>query len=367
MSTPPPIPPIRCDRTRRGCRRRHLARFRAPRWPWNARGMVRAPPPTLPKARPRATCAHHPGDGIIGEEDDDVDGSIKAGRRPIDGTKAFTKGVPLYATRCAHRRPRTGRGGSTSPPSAEPLPQAGDSAHLQRRPAACRDTTLDGVRNHQRFWIPAFRDTAAGARQRRRLNVGRRLRLRPGRHRPRRGDDRSLRQPMGHRPDGCDHPRSGWTLLQLRRRRTPDSVEPQQRRRHERPSTTTSSDSSPIEWVPRSVVHEELRHRQTHDRGPPVQHRSRAHTGLRRRLGHSTERRSKNSVTAGSSIDITASCCQAHTTGASDPGTAQRGDGRRGRRLAIESRVASSTQGHRRSRSPRARVSERSLVADRFW
>ncbi len=44
--------------------------------------------------------ATHPGDGIIGEEDDDVDGST--GRRwvvdPIDGTKAFTKGVPLYAT-----------------------------------------------------------------------------------------------------------------------------------------------------------------------------------------------------------------------------------------------------------------------------
>ena len=44
--------------------------------------------------------ATHPGDGIIGEEDDDVEGST--GRRwvvdPIDGTKAFTKGVPLYAT-----------------------------------------------------------------------------------------------------------------------------------------------------------------------------------------------------------------------------------------------------------------------------
>lgn len=44
--------------------------------------------------------ATHPGDGIIGEEDDDIDGST--GRRwvvdPIDGTKAFTKGVPLYAT-----------------------------------------------------------------------------------------------------------------------------------------------------------------------------------------------------------------------------------------------------------------------------
>jgi len=44
--------------------------------------------------------ATHPGDGIIGEEEDDIEGST--GRRwvvdPIDGTKAFTKGVPLYAT-----------------------------------------------------------------------------------------------------------------------------------------------------------------------------------------------------------------------------------------------------------------------------
>ncbi|MEO0492852.1 MAG: inositol monophosphatase family protein [Actinomycetota bacterium] len=44
--------------------------------------------------------AAQPGDGIIGEEDDDVESTT--GRRwvvdPIDGTKAFTKGVPLYST-----------------------------------------------------------------------------------------------------------------------------------------------------------------------------------------------------------------------------------------------------------------------------
>jgi histidinol phosphatase-like enzyme (inositol monophosphatase family) len=49
----------------------------------------------------RAELAHaHPADGIVGEEEDDVDGT--SGRRwvidPIDGTKAFTRGVPLYAT-----------------------------------------------------------------------------------------------------------------------------------------------------------------------------------------------------------------------------------------------------------------------------
>jgi len=41
-----------------------------------------------------------PEDGIVGEEYDDVEGS--SGRRwvidPIDGTKAFTHGVPLYST-----------------------------------------------------------------------------------------------------------------------------------------------------------------------------------------------------------------------------------------------------------------------------
>ena len=42
----------------------------------------------------------HPGDGIVGEEHDDRE--TTTGRTwvvdPIDGTKAFTKGVPLYAT-----------------------------------------------------------------------------------------------------------------------------------------------------------------------------------------------------------------------------------------------------------------------------
>src|SRR5205814_4092347 len=42
----------------------------------------------------------HPGDSIVGEEEDDVHGS--SGRcwivDPVDGTKAFTHGVPLYST-----------------------------------------------------------------------------------------------------------------------------------------------------------------------------------------------------------------------------------------------------------------------------
>lgn len=41
-----------------------------------------------------------PADGVVGEEHDDIDGT--SGRRwivdPIDGTKAFTRGVPLYST-----------------------------------------------------------------------------------------------------------------------------------------------------------------------------------------------------------------------------------------------------------------------------
>jgi len=44
--------------------------------------------------------ARHPGDAIVGEEEPDVAGTT--GRRwvidPIDGTKAFTHGVPLYCT-----------------------------------------------------------------------------------------------------------------------------------------------------------------------------------------------------------------------------------------------------------------------------
>ena len=42
--------------------------------------------------------AAHPGDGILGEEEGEVEGT--SGRRwiidPIDGTKAFMRGVPLY-------------------------------------------------------------------------------------------------------------------------------------------------------------------------------------------------------------------------------------------------------------------------------
>ncbi|MPY92997.1 MAG: histidinol-phosphatase [Acidimicrobiia bacterium] len=42
----------------------------------------------------------HPGDGILGEEEGELAG--RSGRRwiidPIDGTKAFTHGVPLYST-----------------------------------------------------------------------------------------------------------------------------------------------------------------------------------------------------------------------------------------------------------------------------
>ena len=43
---------------------------------------------------------HHPGDAVVGEEHDDTEGS--SGRcwiiDPIDGTKAFMRGVPLYSS-----------------------------------------------------------------------------------------------------------------------------------------------------------------------------------------------------------------------------------------------------------------------------
>ena len=94
--------------------------------------------------------ATHPGDGIIGEEDDDVEGST--GRRwvvdPIDGTKAFTKGVPLYATLIAlidDHGPAVG---------VIHLPALGETIAAGRglgctfngAPAGCRDTTRSTVR-----------------------------------------------------------------------------------------------------------------------------------------------------------------------------------------------------------------------------
>ena len=106
--------------------------------------------PRRRSARPGATCATHPGDGIIGEEDDDVEGST--GRRwvvdPIDGTKAFTKGVPLYATLIAlidDHGPAVGV--IHLPALGETIAAAGDSAAPSTaRPAGCRDTTRSTVR-----------------------------------------------------------------------------------------------------------------------------------------------------------------------------------------------------------------------------
>ena len=130
------------------------------------------------EARPGATCRTHPGDGIIGEEDDDVEGST--GRRwvvdPIDGTKAFTKGVPLYATLIALIDDHGPAVGVIHLPALGETIAAGRGlgCTFNARPAGCRDTTRSTVRTPPpAVWVLALSGTAAGTRQRRRLsNVG---------------------------------------------------------------------------------------------------------------------------------------------------------------------------------------------------
>jgi fructose-1,6-bisphosphatase/inositol monophosphatase family enzyme len=186
--------------------------------------------------------ATHPGDGIIGEEDDDVDGST--GRRwvvdPIDGTKAFTKGVPLYATLIALIDDHGPAVGVIHLPALGETIAAGRGLGCTFNGAPCRVSghdTLDGAyatTSGFGYWPSAalqrvldsdvvFR-TWGDAYGYALVATGRaEAMIDP------------LANPWDIAPMACDHPRSGWTLLQLRRRRTARLVEPQQRRRHERP------------------------------------------------------------------------------------------------------------------------------------
>lgn len=92
---------------------------------------------------------HHPDDTVIGEEEPEHEGT--SGRRwildPIDGTKAFTRGVPLYSTLLAFDDEHGPAIGVIGLPALGQLVWAGRGrgCWFDGRPARVSDTTkLDG-------------------------------------------------------------------------------------------------------------------------------------------------------------------------------------------------------------------------------
>ena len=93
---------------------------------------------------------HHPDDTIVGEEEPVHEGS--SGRRwildPIDGTKAFTRGVPLYSTLLALHDEHGPAIGVIGLPALRQMVWAGrgQGAWFDGRPARVSDTpSLDGA------------------------------------------------------------------------------------------------------------------------------------------------------------------------------------------------------------------------------
>ena len=127
----------------------------------------------------------HPDDGILGEEEAETPGT--SGRRwiidPIDGTKAFTHGVPLYTNLLAledarrHRRRRDQRPGARRDGVRRPGPRL----LPQRRPGPRQRPHRAGrvLRDHQRLRALDRRSLRSGhARRAPAAHLGRRLRLR---------------------------------------------------------------------------------------------------------------------------------------------------------------------------------------------
>ncbi len=134
--------------------------------------------------------AVHPDDAIIGEEEDDRPGT--SGRRwiidPIDGTKAFTHGVPLYSTLLAVEDEHGPAVGVIELPALGETVYAGRGLGCFRNgtPVACQRARAasrqlsDDLRLRLLARIDARPPSSFGHVH---AHVGRRLRLRPRRHR----------------------------------------------------------------------------------------------------------------------------------------------------------------------------------------
>jgi 3'-phosphoadenosine 5'-phosphosulfate (PAPS) 3'-phosphatase len=147
--------------------------------------------------------ARHPGRGVRDRAPD-------ATRRwivdPIDGTKSFVRGVPLWGTLVAVTEGETVLAGAAYFPATAELVAARPAAARggTAAAAACRHRRArrgDGAhhrREVQRAPGPARRVAAAGGRGGHRADVGRLLRLPAGGDRARGGDGRRHRGRLGH-------------------------------------------------------------------------------------------------------------------------------------------------------------------------
>ncbi len=182
--------------------------------------------------------ARFPDDSIVGEEEDDVEGT--SGRRwiidPIDGTKAFTHGVPLYTNLLAVEDEDGPAVGVIHMPGLAETVYAGRGlgCFCNGEPArvSTRDRLAGSYLSSSAFehWtdemLGAARSSGATA-----AHLGRRLRLRAGGHRAHRCHVRPGRRAVGRRPDAGDPGRGRRTVHQPRRRPLP---RPGQRPRHQR-------------------------------------------------------------------------------------------------------------------------------------
>ena len=166
-----------------------------------------------------------PDDGVSGEEEAERIGT--SGRRwivdPIDGTKAFTRGVPLYSTLLAVEdehglavgvivAPRAGRDRVGRTGSRLLRTTASGPGQPDRRCRRRLLTTSGYTHWPEPMLLGARRSGAAAA------DVGRRLRLRPRRHRPGRGHGRPGGRALRPSADAAP-PRRGRRALHRPRRR----------------------------------------------------------------------------------------------------------------------------------------------------
>ena len=149
-----------------------------------------------------------PGDGVLGEEEEPTPSTT--GRRwildPIDGTKAFTCGVPLYSNLLALEDEHGIAIGVVNLPALGETVWAGRGLGCwsERGPAHVSDhpSVAGGLRDVELAQpLGAGAGQRAGGRRRRAAHLGRRVRLRPGGHRPGGGDGRPHRGPVRHRAD----------------------------------------------------------------------------------------------------------------------------------------------------------------------